>query len=245
MAVSTADLLSKWVGESEKEIRAMFLKAQERRPTIIFLDEVDALCSSRDADSECGRRIKTQLLIEMQSLDDRQKTSDVLLLAATNLPWELDAAFRRRFQLRIHIGMPDEGARCGLLRQLTKHHAALSDDDLQLLAGRTEGFSAADVACFARAALMGPLAELQDTTHFIRVARPDGRLLWYPCAAATAGAVECRFEDINSRTVRANPCRLPHFLASLENCHSSVGAEDLSRYAAWEAKFGQTSGGGA
>jgi len=105
-AVSSSDLVSKWLGESEKLVSNLFAMARERSPSIIFIDEVDSLCSARgDSESEAARRIKTQLMVEMQGVN----TSDarVLVLAATNLPYNLDQAIRRRFDKRIYIPLPE------------------------------------------------------------------------------------------------------------------------------------------
>eukprot|EP00923_Selenidium_pygospionis_P024341 GHVN01042225.1.p1 GENE.GHVN01042225.1~~GHVN01042225.1.p1 ORF type:complete len:414 (+),score=112.04 GHVN01042225.1:406-1647(+) len=107
--VSSTDLLSKWQGESEKLVRLLFSLARERSPSVVFIDEVDSLVKSRsDSESESCRRIKTELLVQM---DGMTKGGHVLVLGATNLPWELDAGFRRRFEKRIYISLPDAAAR--------------------------------------------------------------------------------------------------------------------------------------
>ncbi|CAF1253328.1 unnamed protein product, partial [Didymodactylos carnosus] len=91
ISVSSADLLSKWLGESEKAVRFLFELARERKPAIVFIDEIDALCSSRsENESEASRRIKTEFLIQMQGIGNNNE--GVLILAATNIPWVLDSA---------------------------------------------------------------------------------------------------------------------------------------------------------
>ena len=110
-SISAADLTSKWVGESEKLIKALFLMARATKPSIIFIDEVDSLVGNRENSnaSESSSRMKTQFLIEMQGVghDDR----GILVLGATNLPWSLDQAIRRRFEKRIYIALPDTESR--------------------------------------------------------------------------------------------------------------------------------------
>jgi len=96
-SISSSDLVSKWLGESEKLVRSLFEMARESKPAIIFIDEIDSLCSSRsDSESESARRIKTEFLVQMNGVGN--DTDGILVLAATNIPWALDSAIRRRFE---------------------------------------------------------------------------------------------------------------------------------------------------
>jgi len=94
-SVSSSDLISKWLGESEKLVRNLFQLSRETKPSIIFVDEIDSLCSQRsDSESESARRIKTEFLVQMNGVG--KDADGVLVLAATNMPWALDPAVRRR-----------------------------------------------------------------------------------------------------------------------------------------------------
>mmetsp|Transcript_15978 Transcript_15978/g.15386 ORF Transcript_15978/g.15386 Transcript_15978/m.15386 type:complete len:255 (+) Transcript_15978:157-921(+) len=105
-SVSSADLVSKWLGESERLVKQLFKMARENRPAIVFIDEVDSLCGSRsEGENETSRRIKTEFLVQMQGVGNDM--DGVLVLGATNVPWELDGAIRRRFEKRIYIPLPD------------------------------------------------------------------------------------------------------------------------------------------
>ena len=169
ISVSSSNLVSKWLGESEKLVKSLFEMARENRPSIIFIDEIDSLCSSRsDNESDSVRRIKTEFLVQMQGVgNDMDK---ILVLGATNIPWVLDSAIRRRFEKRIYIPLPDEEARYVMLKMnIGDTPNSLTDQDLRTLADRTERFSGADISVLVRDALMQPVRKVQSATHFKRV----------------------------------------------------------------------------
>jgi len=114
--ISSSDLVSKWMGESEKLVRNLFEMAREKTPAVIFIDEVDSLCGTRgqSGESDASRRIKTEFLAQMDGVG--RSRSLILVLAATNTPWDLDIAFRRRFEKRVYIPLPDVVARAQMLR---------------------------------------------------------------------------------------------------------------------------------
>lgn len=165
-SVSSSDLVSKWLGESEKLVKNLFELARQHKPSIIFIDEVDSLCSSRsDNESESARRIKTEFLVQMQGVGSNN--DGILVLGATNIPWVLDAAIRRRFEKRIYIPLPEENARLIMFKLhlgTTAHE--LSDDDLKELSKKTDGYSGADISIVVRDALMQPVRKVQTATHF-------------------------------------------------------------------------------
>lgn len=131
--------MSKWLGESEKLVRNLFDLARTHKPSIIFIDEIDSLCSSRsDNESESARRIKTEFLVQMQGVGNN--TEGILVLGATNIPWVLDSAIRRRFEKRIYIPLPEMPARSSMFKMnlgTTPH--TLSEEDFKQLAMKTDG----------------------------------------------------------------------------------------------------------
>ncbi|EGR30493.1 hypothetical protein IMG5_130850 [Ichthyophthirius multifiliis] len=120
-SISSSDLISKWVGESEKLIKTLFKIAREKKPSIIFIDEIDSMTGSRsDGENDATRRVKTEFLCQMQGVGNDD--TGILVLGATNIPWGLDPAIRRRFEKRIMIPLPEKEARMALLNNLLKKH---------------------------------------------------------------------------------------------------------------------------
>ena len=180
--------------------------AREKKPAIIFIDEVDSLCSSRsDNESESARRIKTEFLIQMQvstygiyklrdwGLELRPKNmlflssftklsfsyqgvgndnDGILVLGATNIPWVLDAAIRRRFEKRIYIPLPELPARQTMFKlSMGTTSTTITDADYKELASKTDGYSGADINLVVRDALMQPVRKVQSATHWVKVGR--------------------------------------------------------------------------
>ncbi|PNW77789.1 hypothetical protein CHLRE_10g451850v5 [Chlamydomonas reinhardtii] len=162
-AVSPASLTSKWRGESEKLLSTLFELARANAPAVIFMDEIDAVGSARgsEGEHEASRRFKAELL---QQLDGMCSGRGVMLLAATNCPWDLDPALRRRLEKRILIGLPDAAARLALLRLHLRGVSLAADVDLATVATACEGLSGADIRLMCREAAMAPLRR-QIATH--------------------------------------------------------------------------------
>jgi len=165
-SVSSSDLISKYVGESEKLIKQLFVLAREKQPSIIFIDEIDSLGSKRgDNEQDYARRVKTEFFIQMQGVG--KNSENVLILGATNCPWDLDSALRRRFTKRVYIPLPEKGARKQIFRvHVGDTHNVLNDKDYEILAQKTEGFSGSDISAIVQDALMEPVRTMQAATHF-------------------------------------------------------------------------------
>ncbi|CAI9734503.1 spastin-like, isoform X2 [Octopus vulgaris] len=159
--ISAASLTSKYVGEGEKLVRALFAVARELQPAVIFMDEIDSLlCERREGENEASRRLKTEFLIEFDGLsgssDDR-----ILIMGATNRPHELDDAVLRRFAKRVYVTMPENITRRQMLvHLLAKHGNPLTNLEMEGLARLTDGYSGSDLTALARDAALGPIREL-------------------------------------------------------------------------------------
>ncbi|MCI4438179.1 MAG: CDC48 family AAA ATPase [Ignisphaera sp.] len=159
IAVKGPEILSKWVGESEKAIREIFRRARKAAPTIIFFDEIDAIAPARGRDvSGVTDRIVNQLLTEMDGIEPLR---GVVVIGATNRPDLLDPALLRpgRFDRIVFVPPPDTKARYEILKIHTRKIPLASDVDLIDLAKKTEGYSGADLEALVREAVMLALRE--------------------------------------------------------------------------------------
>ncbi|KAK7161295.1 hypothetical protein R3I94_004087 [Phoxinus phoxinus] len=209
--ISAASLTSKYVGEGEKLVRALFAVARELQPSIIFIDEIDSLlCERREGEHDASRRLKTEFLIEF---DGVQSGGDerVLVMGATNRPQELDEAVLRRFAKRIYVALPTEESRLEVLKNLlSKHRNPLSQKELSQLARMTEGYSGSDLTSLAKDAALGPIREL----------RPE------------------QVRNISPNEMR--DIRFPDFVDSLKRIKRSVCPQTLDQYVRWNREYGDT-----
>jgi transitional endoplasmic reticulum ATPase len=156
ISIKGPELLSKWVGESEKGVREVFRKAKQTAPTVIFFDEIDSIASARsgnDGDSGVTKRVVNQLLTEMDGLEELE---DVAIIAATNRPDIIDPGLMRpgRFDRHIKVDTPSEEARLAIFEVHTKGMPLASDVDLKKLAKSTDGYVGADIEAICREAAM-------------------------------------------------------------------------------------------
>jgi transitional endoplasmic reticulum ATPase len=146
--VSAADLLSKWVGEAEQNVKALFDAATRADRSVIFIDEIESLVPARrdDAGSGVMQRVVPQLLQGMEGFS-KKKGQPVLFMGATNVPWQLDPAVLRpgRFDEKVYVGLPDLPARRRLLDIHLGSRPVADDVDLDGIADRLEGYSGADI----------------------------------------------------------------------------------------------------
>jgi SpoVK/Ycf46/Vps4 family AAA+-type ATPase len=163
LSVGINDVLDMWIGQSEKNLHALFEQARAHRPCVLFFDEVDALGANRtDMAKSGGRHLINQFLSE---LDGVQASNDgVLILAATNAPWHLDNAFRRpgRFDRILFVPPPDTPARASIIRLLLRGKP-VEGADAEAVAKKTEGFSGADLKALVELAVDGCLREAMRT----------------------------------------------------------------------------------
>ncbi len=206
--VSAAAIISKWLGESEKLVRELFEAAKEKMPSLVFIDEVDSIATERAAgEHDALRRVKTQLMQAMDGVTSKAEDR-IVVLGATNIPWEIDAAFRRRFEKRIYVPLPDLEARQAIFKIHTKGVEHAPEVNFEELAMLSEGYSGADIALICREAIMMPVRELD-----------------------AAGA-------LTDTSVQVRHVAKGDFTLAMEKIRPSVSSGELQRFDEWFAEFG-------
>ena len=228
--VSASTVVSKFRGDSEKLVRVLFSLARARAPSVVFMDEIDALMCERGGsgggEHEASRRMKTELLIQLDGLDAREGGGDVsagggvFLLAATNTPWSLDPALLRRMEKRVFVNLPDLEARRAMLHTLLGGRKRAPEVCLDDVARETAGYSGSDVAVLCKETAMAPLRRL---VAALDAAHPaDALSERVPVDASAIGPITA--EDVRGALATTKPS----------------AANQLERHERWSAEFGQT-----
>lgn len=245
-SVSSSDLVSKWQGESEKLVKNLFDMARESAPSVIFIDEVDSLCGARgESDNDATRRIKTQFLVQMQGVGN--DANGVLVLAATNIPWGLDSAIRRRFERRIYIPLPDLRARTVLFELCVGDTPnEMTKADYKELASKTDGYSGHDISILVRNALFEPVRTCQIATHFKKVQGEDPHNpgvirddLLMPCSPGDPAAIAMTLSDVPPDQLFPPVVTKKDFLKAFKVARPSVNKDDLDDFVQFTKDFGQ------
>lgn len=214
--VSSSTLTSKYRGESEKLVRLLFEMARFYAPSTIFIDEIDSLCASRGSDSEheASRRFKAELLIQMDGLNASLNDDKIIMvLAATNHPWDIDEAFRRRFEKRVYIGLPDDETRSALLKLCLKDVNVSPELDTNTIADELNGFAGSDISNVCRdAAMMAMRRKIIGRTP--------------------AEIKQIRREDVDL------PVTTDDFTEAMTRTKKSVSIADVAKFEKWMNEFG-------
>eukprot|EP00899_Mesostigma_viride_P009949 jgi/Mesvir1/18956/Mv18924-RA.1 len=219
--VSSSTLASKWRGESEKMVRCLFDMARAYSPATIFIDEIDSLATSRGSsgEHEASRRVKSELLVQMDGAagnvgEDGEKKI-VMVLAATNFPWDLDEALRRRLEKRVYIPLPDHAARIDLLKINLRGIEVSPDIDWEDLGRRTEGYSGDDLTNICRDASMNGMRR------------------------RIAGKTPEEIKALSTQEMQDPITRLD-FEEALNKISPSVAKADIEKHEKWLLEFGST-----
>ena len=176
-SVSASDLTSKWLGEGEKLVRTLFSMAVESKPSVVFIDEIDSVCSARsDGEQEANRRIKTEFMAQMDGVGKNME--GVLVLGATNRPSDIDAAIQRRFEKRVYIALPEAPARAHMFEiNLGDTPHSLSPEQFAQLGDMTPLYSGSDIKTCTKEALMEPVRKCRKARQFLL----DAEGMFTPC----------------------------------------------------------------
>ena len=163
LSIDAASIMSKWLGEAEQNVAKLFgsvrKSAQEGKPAIVFIDELDSLLGKHSSEVGGEVRVRNQFLKEMDGIVDKGKNLHVYVIGATNKPWDLDWAFIRRFQKRILVPLPDHHTRLMMFKLYTSHLKLATDVDLHELARISEGFSGSDIRDVCQSAQLKTIGE--------------------------------------------------------------------------------------
>ncbi|KAF9939631.1 hypothetical protein BGZ67_009106 [Mortierella alpina] len=213
-SISSSSLTSKWIGDGEKMVRALFAVARCHQPAVIFMDEIDSLLTQRsDGEVEASRRIKTEFLVQFDGVGVGGEEDRILIVGATNRPQEIDEAARRRFQKRLYIPLPENQGRHGLiLKLLEKQPHNMTAEQILDICERTAGYSGSDMTGLCREAALGPVRAIQ------------GDIL-----------------DVDLDALR--PINHGDFVEALSQVRASVSDRDLDLYKAWDTEYGSVAKG--
>lgn len=163
--IDAASMMSKWLGEAEKNISKLFtfaraLHEKEKIPILLFIDEIDSLLGTRNGEVGGEVRVKNQFLTEMDGINGKSKDSFLYVIGATNKPWSLESGFLRRFQKRIYVTLPDLASRKNLFKQYTSKLARDQTVKVDDLAKASEAYSASDIKDICQSAQLKVVNEL-------------------------------------------------------------------------------------
>ncbi|XP_011039986.1 PREDICTED: katanin p60 ATPase-containing subunit A1-like [Populus euphratica] len=219
--VSSATLASKWRGESERMVRCLFDLARAYAPSTIFIDEIDSLCNARGAsgEHESSRRVKSELLVQVDGVNNSSTGEDgsrkiVMVLAATNFPWDIDEALRRRLEKRIYIPLPNFESRKELIRINLKTVEVSTDVNIDEVARRTDGYSG------------------DDLTNVCRDASLNGM------RRKIAGKTRDEIKNMPKDEISNDPVAMCDFEEALRKVQRSVSQSDIEKHEKWFSEFG-------
>ncbi len=207
-----SSLLSKYFGESSKLIHALFSKARKEEPSVVFMDELDSVATSRGGGmNEATRRVLGEFLTQIEGFNTK-KEDKVLIIGATNKPWDLDEAIISRFQRKIYVPLPDAKAR----KAIFKIHLedAKSSLDLDELADRSEGFSGRDISTVCHEAI----------SHMVREMNPN--------------LTELSAEQVSRYRLKSRPLKESDFQAAFGKIRPATRKAELEKYVQWQKDFG-------
>lgn len=234
-SISSAEIVSKFVGESEKYVKSLFEMLKQDKPCVLFLDEIEALCARREETNQ----IKTvqQFLIQLDGISTTGSMEGIFLIGCTNYPWNLDEAMIRRLEKRIYIALPecDERER-SLHFYLAKNEHTLTDEEIREVALATCYFSQADIKQLIKTAAMIPLSTIREAKYFEML--KDGSLR--PCDTFCIQGMPMTYAQIvDKEMVRVPPITASMVNEALLSVKSTVDIDTLKKYKAWTEKYGQ------
>lgn len=236
--ISASTVVSKWRGDSEKLVRVLFDLARHHQPSTIFIDELDSLMSARGGagdEHEGSRRMKTELLIQMDGLL-RDTQDQVFLLAASNLPWDLDSAMLRRLEKRVLVDLPSAEAREAMFRSSLPEGFA-EGLDYRKLSTLTKEWSGSDIRLLCKEAAMHPLRRLMAQIEHVEAAAAQTEGKTNRRKAAEKAVDKASGAPASLENLKVGPVTEADVERAVQTVHRAPAAH-LDKYAEWQQQFG-------
>jgi SpoVK/Ycf46/Vps4 family AAA+-type ATPase len=218
--VKASSVLSKYFGESAKIISALYEVAREKAPSIVFMDEIDALTTKRSGEtSEASRRMLSTFLSELDGFQDKGSDTLVLTLAATNTPWDLDEAVLSRFPRRIYVPLPDKRATKEIVKINTRG-LDISKLDLDAIAEESVKrlYSGRDIRNLCQEAIWNMIREENPNLHKL---------------------AELPYEKLKRYSLKTRPLEMRDFEEAFKRIKSPLTRKEIERYEKWAEEFGE------
>lgn len=243
LCVSASDVYSKWLGESEKIMNAIFKLARQHAPSVIFIDEIDSLLGDNDSagdsaggssSTESGRRVMTTFQENMDGIKP-ENGDNFFFLAATNHPWRMNEPVLRRFQKMIYISLPDADGRANMIEhQLRKATHTLTAPDYASIAARTDGYSCYDLTVVVNDVLHQPIRRYKEATHFLLNTATQK---YTPSHPSIADAVPLRLYDLTDAQVESLPITMADFETVLPTSKKTTTPDKNRQYDIFRKKY--------
>lgn len=240
--ITSTDIINKYIGESERNVRRMFETIRQHRPCILFIDEIDSLCKDRSDSNDKTNTIQ-EFLTQMDGITNNLE--GILFMGNTNRPWVLDDGILRRFNRRIYVPLPDLGERFELLQYyLSKNKddvdSSITDEALLELSGEMQHFSGSDIKSFIHSAYQKTISLITDATHYKAIKDKDGQVFVIPCESNEPGAKSCLYSQIKDKTkIHAPSITIKHLKETMSICKPSVNLSYLEKYENWTKEYGE------
>ncbi|XP_022304454.2 uncharacterized protein LOC111111648 [Crassostrea virginica] len=210
--------------KSEKDVRDLFVHAQQKSPSMIFMDDVDAFSVPK---YDVQKRISSEFIQQLETLK-LSNVRDLLIVGLSNKPWKLDTNFLQWFPYRIEIPLPDESNRYKLLeKDLKESNISVTQEQLLELVKSTEGFTGSDIVVVVKEALMEPLRMIEKATHYVKDKDTNK---WAPCSPDTPGSVQMTWTELSPGDLMEPKATMDDVRNGLARCSPTVNKDELELF---------------
>lgn len=256
-SISSASIISKYVGDSARNIKALFEVVKESKPCILFIDEIESLCNNRDSDgsgvqhSSESMKVVDEFLIQFDGIT-KSDMSGVLVIGATNYPWKLDKAILRRLELRVFMPLPSEEDRFSLLKDSLSHNKddigeSISIENLKSVAKWTDLYSSSDITAMIRQAYRATVNDITNASYYKAIYTDPGDKTKFCVVPCTAEEYEIdktmikkmSYKEIpNKARIRPRSVTIEHLVDAMKIIKPVTDLTALEKFDHWTDKHG-------